>query len=702
MLQRAAVIQPQADNARHTVGTAVMHRAVVDHVGQAPAVARTVLLHADHTADSGVFHVLVVAVLGVVIACGVIHRAVEAAHGGTVEQVGHILVGLVLTDHTADYGIVHVAVVAIDKPFSGGGVAYNAGIGVVAGNAAQVARGFLCSFGGAAAQGNRQLVFVKTVRVYSGVTARAVTHGIHTAQVGKGCVFRCDLARVAFNAVLQLGDHLVNAGFAAAKPSLDFLDRFLCTQTAAAGDFARVRPGNAAHKAEFGNDGAAVFCADKAVLNCAAVAPDNTAHMAGIVQLGFYILAGLHVGDAQHIDAYILHGAARNGGIVYARHTADGIAHLGCARRGKGGIGNVRPQLPRRKDAVLQGAVVYARNAAQGAIFFKFLGHVQRDLYIINSSDSSAVFVLPCRAAKGDICGGQVKGKGVVCQRAAVCVVVPADGFFVQARNAAHHGSTALQGGFLYGNTLNGAVVDSRHSAHIGRAALDGAAIHLHGADGAAFAVDRGHAARIAVFTGGFCAYGGIFNIARVLPGHAARIARCGVNRAGIAARRYNGVLRIAAHGGACVLVGAHSEGIFCCAVLHAAEVFARQPAGSFVALHAAALYGDALHNSVDAVLPHSAARVAAAGGNGDILQGAALHRALVCARHTADSFAALHGDDAIGDTLNRAVLRVKTYHAADILVTADGDIVGCAGLDRTRVDARNAADVLVARLARA
>ena len=500
---------------------------------------------------------------------------------------------------------------------------------------------------------------------------------------------------------MQLGDHLVNAGFAVFKPSLDLVDRCRCTLTAAARDFARVRPGNAAHKAEFGNDGAAVLCADKAVLNCAFVAPDNTAHMAGIVQLGCDILAGFHVGDAQHIDAYIPHGAIFNFSVkvVYARHTADGIAHLGCAQRGRGVIGDGFPQLPRRKGAVLQGAVVFARNAAQGAIFCKILGHVQRDLYIINSS---AVFVLPCRAAKGDICGGQVKGKGVVCQRAAVCVVVPADGFFVQARNAAHHGSTALQGGFLYGNTLNGAVVDSRHSAHIGRAALDGAAIHLHGADGAAFAVDRGHAARIAVFTGGFCAYGGIFNIARVLPGHAARIARCGVNRAGIAARRYNGVLRIAAHGGACVLVGAHSEGIFCCAVLHAAEVFARQPAGSFVALHAAALYGDALHNSVDAVLPHSAARVAAAGGNGDILQGAALHRALVCARHTADSFAALHGDDAIGDTLNRAVLRVKTYHAADILVTADGDIVGCAGLDRTRVDARNAADVLVARLARA
>ena len=674
-----------------------MHRAVVDHVGQAPPVARTVLLHTDHTADSGVFHVLVAAVLGVVIACGVIHRAVEAAHGGTVEQIGHILVGLVLTDHTADHGIVHVAVVAVDKPFSGGGFAYNAGIGVVAGNAAQVARGFFFAAGGAAAQGNRQLVFGKTCRVHGSVTARAVTHGIHTAQVGKGCVLRCDLTRVAFNAVLQLGDHLVNAGFAVFKPSLDFLDRFLCTQTAAAGDFTRVGACHAAHKAELGNDGAVIYRADDAVLNGAAVAPDNTAHMAGIVQLGCDILAGLHVGDAQHIDVYLLHGAARNGGVVYARHTADGIAHLGCAHRGMGGIGNGFPQLPRRKDAVLQGAVVYARNAAQGAIFFKFLGHVQRDLYIIYNS---VFFVLPCRAAQGDIGGGQVKGKGVVCQRAAVCVVVPADGFFVQARNAAHHGSTALQGGFLYGNTLNGAVVDSRHSAHIGRAAVDGAVLHLHGADGAAFAVDRGHAARIAVFTGGFCAYGGIFNIARVLPGNAARIARCGVNRTGIAARRYNGVLRIAAHGGACVLVGAHSEGCFCFAGIHAAEVFARQPAGSFVALHAAALYGDALHGT--AVLPHSAARVAAAGGNGDILQGAVLHGAVVFARHAADSFAALHGDDAIGDTLHRAVLRVKTCHAADILVTADGDIVGFAGLDRTRVDARNAADVIVARLARA
>ena len=679
-----------------------MHRAVVDHVGQAPAVARTVLLHTDHTADSGVFHVLVAAVLGVVIALGVILRAVEAAHGGAVEQVGHILVGLVLTDHTANYGIVHVAVVAIDKPFSGGGVAYNAGIGVVAGNAAQVARGFLFVFGGAAAQGNRQLVFGKTCRVHGSVTARAVTHGIHTAQVVKGCVLRCDLTRVVLcNTVLQLGDHLVNAGFAAAKPNLDLVDRILCTLTAAAGDFARVRPGNAAHKAVFGNDGAAFFRADKAVLNCAfvAVAPDNTAHMAGIDQLGCNVLAGLHVGDAQHIDAYILHGAARNGGIVYARHTADGIAHLGCAHHGMGVIGDGFPQLPRRKDAVLQGAVVFARNAAQGAIFFKFIGHVQRDLYIINNS---VFFVLPCRAAKGDICGGQIlKGKGALLHGASGCFSAD-NASFVPARNAADYGGTALQGGFLYGNALNGAVVDSRHSAHIGRATLDSATIHQHGADAAAFAVDRGHAARIAVFTGDGGACGGVFNIARVLPGNAARIARCGVNRAGIAARRYNGVLRIAAHGGACVLVGAHNEGIFCCAVLHAAEVFARQPAGSFVALHAAALYGDIIHGSADAVLPHSAARVAAAGGNGDILQGAVFHGAVVFARHAADSFAALHGDGAIGDTLNRAVLRVKTCHAADILVTADGDIVGFAGLDRTRVDARNAADVLVARLARA
>ena len=679
-----------------------MHRAVVDHVGQAPAVARTVLLHADHTADPGVFHVLVAAVLGVVIACGVILYAVEAAHGGAVEQVGHILVGLVLTDHTANYGIVHVAVVAIDKPFSGGGVAYNAGISVVAGNAAQVARGFFAA-GGAAAQGNRQLVFGKTVRVHGGVTAHAVTHGIHTAQVVKGFVLRIDLARVVLcNAVLQLGDHLVNAGFTAAKPSLDFVDCILCTQTAAARDFARVRPGNAAHKAVFGNDSAAIFHADGAVFDCAcaAVAPDNTAHMAGIVQLGCDILAGLHVGDAQHIDVYILHGAARNGGVVYARHTADGIAHLGCARRGRGVIGDGFPQLPRRKDALLQGAVVYARNAAQGAIFCKILGHVQRDLYIIYNS---VFFVLPCRAAKGDICGGQIlKGKGVWFHGASGCF--GADGCIVHARNAAHHGGTAPQGGALYGNALNGAVVDSRHSAHIGRAALDGAAVHQHGADDAAFTVERRHAARIAVFTGDGGACGGvIFNIARVLPGNAARIARCGVNRTGIAARRYNGVLRIAAHGGACVvLVGAHGEGCFCFAGIHAAEVFARQPADSLVALHAAARYGDVIHGSADAVLPHSAARVAAAGGNGDILQGAALHFAVVFARHTADSLAALHGDGAIGDAFNRAVLRVTTCHAADSLLTADGDFAGRAGLDRTRVDARNAADVLVARLARA
>ena len=700
MLQRAAVIQPQADNARHTVGTAVMHRAVVDHVGQAPAVARTVLLHTDHTADPGVFYVLVVVVLGVVIARGAILRAVEAAHGGAVEQVGHILVGLVLTDHTANYGIVHVAVVAIDKPFSGGGFAYNAGIGVVAGNAAQVARGFLCSAGGAAAQGNRQLVFGKTCRVHGSVTARAVTHGIHTAQVGKGFVVRCDLARVVrSNAVLQLGDHCVNAGFAAAKPNLDFVDCILCTLTAAAGDFARVRPGNAAHKAVFGNDGAAFFRADGAVLNCAfaAVAPDNTAHMAGIVQLGCNVLAGLHVGDAQHIDVYLPHGAARNGGVVYARHTADGIAHLGCAHRGMGVIGNGFPQLPRRKDTVLQGAVVYARNAAQGAIFFKFLGHVQRDLYLIYNS---VFFVLPCRAAKGDVCGGQTaEGQGVLLHGASGCFGAD-DGSVVHARNAADYGSTALQGGFLYGNALNGAVVDSRHSAHIGRAAVDGAAIHyLHGADAAA--VERRHAARIAVFTADFCAYGGgALHIARVLPGNAARVVRCGVNRTGIVTRRYNAVLRIAAHGGACVLVGAHGEGRRCCAAFHAAAVIACQPADSLAALHAAALYGDILHGT--AVLPHSAARVAAAGCHVDGLQGAALHRALVCARHTADSFAALHGDDAIGDILHRAALRVKTCHAADSLLTADGDIVGCAGLDDARVDARNAADVLVARLARA
>ena len=418
--------------------------------------------------------------------------------------------------------------------------------------------------------------------------------------------------------------------------------------------------------------------------------------MAGIVQLGCDILAGLHVGDAQHIDVYLLHGAARNGGVVYARHTADGIAHLGCAHRGMGSIGDGFPQLPRRKDALLQGAVVFARNAAQGAIFFKIIGHVQRDLYIINSS---AGFVSPCRAAKGDICGGQIlKGKGVWLHGASGCFGAD-NASFVPARNAADYGSTALQGGAFYGNALNGAVVDSRHSAHIGRAAVDGAALHhLHGAD--ATVVKRCHAARIAVFTGDGGACGGVFNIARVLPGNAARIARCGVNRAGIAARRYNGVLRIAAHGGARILVGAHGEGCSCCAVLHAAEIFARQPADSFVALHAAALYGDALHGT--AVLPHSAARVAAAGGNGDILQGVVLHSALVCARHTADSFAALYGDDAIGDTLNRAVLRVKTCHAADAAVTADGDTLGFAGLDAARVDARNAADVIVARLARA
>ena len=434
-------------------------------------------------------------------------------------------------------------------------------------------------------------------------------------------------------------------------------------------------------------------------MNGAAVAPDNTAHMAGIVQLGFYILAGLHVGDAQHIDAYLLHGAARNGGIVYARHTADGIAHLGCARRGRGGIGNVLPQLPRRNGAVLQGAVVYARNAAQGAIFCKIFGHVQRNLYIINSS---VFFVLPCRAAKGDICGGQfLKGKGVLFYFASGRF--GADGRIVHARNAADYGGIALQGGALYGNALNGAVVDSRHSAHIGRAAVDDAALHLHGTDGAVFAVERRHAARIAVFTGDFCAYGGVISdTARVLPGNAARVARCGVNCAGIAARRYNGVLRIAAHGGTCVLVGAHGEGRRCCAALHAAEVFARQTADSFAALHAAARYGDIIYGSAAEVLPHSAARVAAAGGHVDILQGAALHSAVVFARQTADSLAALHGDSAIGDTLNFAVLRVKTCHAADSLLTADGDPVGCAGFNRTRVDARNAADIGIARLARA
>ena len=666
------------------------------------------MLYANHTADTGVFHVLHVddfvavallgfAVLGVVIARGVILRAVEAAHGGAVEQVGHILVGLVLSDHTADYGIVHVTVVAIDKPFSGGGVVQNADVGVVAGNAAQVARGFLCADGGAAAQGNRQLVFGKTVRV-NGCIVVARTHGIHTAQGGKGFIGRSGFAfAVIFLAVFQLGDHFI--GFVVFKPSLDFLDRICCAQTAAAGDFARVRPGNAAHKAVFGNDGAAFIRADEALFNGAAVAPDNTAHMAGIVQLGFYILAGLHVGDAQHIDAYLLHGAIFNRGVtvVYARHTADGIAHLGCARRGRSGTGDVLPQLPRRKDAVLQGAVVFARNAAQGAIFCKILGHVQRDLYIIYNS---VFFVLPCRAAEGDVCGGQfLKGKGGLFYLASGCF--GADGCIVQARNAADYGGIALQGGALYGNALNGAVVDSRHSAHIGRAAVDGATIHLHGADGTAFAVERRHAARIAVFTADFCAYGGVIcNTARVLPGNAARVARCGVNCAGIAARRYNGVLRIAAHGGTCVLVGAHGEGCFCFAGFHPAEVFARQTAGSFAALHAAARYGDALHGT--AVLPHSAARVAAAGGHVDGLQGAVLHSAVVFARQTADNLAALHGDGAIGNVFNCAIFRVKTRHTADSLFTADGDIVGRAFLDFTRVDARNAADIGIARLARA
>ena len=345
----------------------------------------------------------------------------------------------------------------------------------------------------------------------------------------------------------------------------------------------------------------------------------------------------------------------------------------------------------------MQGAVVYARNAAQGAIFCKIFGHVQRNLYIINSS---VFFVLPCRAAKGDICGGQfLKGKGVLFYFASGRF--GADGRIVHARNAADYGGIALQGGALYGNALNGAVVDSRHSAHIGRAAVDGAALHLHGADVAA--VERRHAARIAVFTGDFCAYGGvIFDTARVLPGNAARVARCGVNRAGIVTRRYNGVLRIAAHGGTCFLVGAHGEGCFCFAGIHAAEVFARQTADSFAALHAAARYGDIIYGSAAEVLPHSAARVAAAGGHVDILQGAALHSAVVFARQTADSLAALHGDGAIVDIFNLAVLRVKTCHAADSLLTADGDTLGCAGLNRTRVDARNAADIGIARLARA
>ena len=344
----------------------------------------------------------------------------------------------------------------------------------------------------------------------------------------------------------------------------------------------------------------------------------------------------------------------------------------------------------------MQGAVVYARNAAQGAIFCKIFGHVQRDLYLIYSS---AVFVSPCRAAEGDICGGQtVKVKGVWLHGASFGAD---DGSFVHARNAADYGGIALQGGALYGNALNGAVVDSRHSAHIGRAAVDDAALHLHGTDGAVFAVERRHAARIAVFTGDFCAYGRVISdTARVLPGNAARVARCGVNRAGIVTRRYNSIFRIAAHGGTCVLVGAHGEGRRCCAALHAAEVFARQTADSIAALHAAARYGDALHGT--AVLPHSAARVAAAGGHVDGQRGAVLHSAVVFARQTADSLAALHGDGAIVDIFNLAFLRVKTCHAADSLLTADGDTLGCAGLDAARVDARNAADIGIARLARA
>ena len=344
----------------------------------------------------------------------------------------------------------------------------------------------------------------------------------------------------------------------------------------------------------------------------------------------------------------------------------------------------------------MQGAVVYARNAAQGAIFCKIFGHVQRNLYIINSS---VFFVLPCRAAEGDICGGQtVKVKGGWLHGASFGAD---DGSFVHARNAADYGGIALQGGALYGNALNGAVVDSRHSAHIGRAAVDGAVLHLHGADVAA--VERRHAARIAVFTGDFCAYGGVISdTARVLPGNAARVARCGVNCAGIVTRRYNGVLRIAAHGGTCVLVGAHGEGRRCCAALHAAEVFARNAADSFAALHAAARYGDIIYGSAAEVLPHSAARVAAAGCHVGGQQGAVLHSAVVFARQTADNLAALHGDGAIGDVFNCAVLRVKTCHAADSLLTADGDILGCAGFNRTRVDARNAADIGIARLARA
>ena len=117
---------------------------------------------------------------------------------------------------------------------------------------------------------------------------------------------------------------------------------------------------------------------------------------------------------AEYFPHVVLTVADREGVPVGFAGTVGGnleMLFVEAAHRGRGITGDVLPQLPRRKGAVLQGAVVYARNAAQGAIFCKIFGHVQRDLYIINSS---VFFVLPCRAAKGGASCGHCSHHGPV------------------------------------------------------------------------------------------------------------------------------------------------------------------------------------------------------------------------------------------------------------------------------------------------
>ena len=470
---------------------------------------------------------------------------------------------------------------------------------------------------------------------------------------------------------------------------------------AAALDRARVGAGHAAHKTELGNDRAAVggcaaVGADEAGFDHArfGVAAHKAAHMAGAVQLGFDVLAGLDVAFAQNVQGDGLYIAVLHLAVVDAGHAAEGIAHLGRACGGGGACLDSLAQLPRRKDAVFQGAVVVARNAAQGAIFFEISGHVQRDLYIIYNS---VLIVLTCRAAQGDVRRSQAKGQRIAFHLAAVGVVFPADGAQVHARNTAHHRGAALQcDAGVERNALDDAAlaVDGCHGAQVGRAALDGAT--LHRAAGDRLVVDSRDAARLAVFAGDPGACGGILNGAVVFTRDAARKVRCGVDGALIAAALYRAFV-LARRAARILARCAHRQGIFGFGAVDFGilGVMARQAARVVGRLYTAA-DGSGLQRARADVFARKAARIVACGGDGGVQGSDSFDRAVVCAHGTADLGHAAHGGAAV-QPADRA--RVDARHAADILSAVDGCILGQTVLDAARVDARNAADAFILTL---